>query len=89
MKKKTGLYLVSGKIANKEYEVVTVNTYDDCTYQFSLLEWDMYEGEDWVQFRKKDKSVLECFPIHNVSRVLFVIKGGEPVEHKVDLKPVV
>lgn len=85
--KKSGLRLV-GKVVQKEYEVVTINTFDDCTYQFSLLEWDMYEGLEWVQFRKKDKSVLECFPVPNISRILFVTKGGQPVESKVVLKPV-
>ena len=85
MKKKVGLHLVKGK--EKEYEVVTIYTMDGF-FEFSLLEWEMWESDEWVQFRKKDKSVMEVFSMANISHITFVNKGGRPVEGKPTLKPV-
>ena len=85
MKKKTGLHLVEGK--EKEYEVVTVYTMDEF-FKFSLLEWEMWESDEWVQFRKKDKTVLECFALQNISHISFVSKGGESVGSGPKLTPV-
>lgn len=85
-KKKMGLHLVRGK--SKEYEVVTIYTLDGYTFVFSLNDYEMWESEDWLEFRKKDKSVMECFPVNNLSRVTFVSKGGQPVIVGPKLEPV-
>ena len=86
MKKKTRLYLISGN--KKEYEVVTIYTSDGCIFVFPLNEWDMYESDEWVEFKKMDKSVMEVFSMVNISHITFVNKGGHPVEGKPTLTPV-
>ena len=87
MKKKSGLHLVSiGK--SKEYEVVTIYTCDGSLFIFALNEWDMYESDEWIQFKKIDKSVMEVFSIANISHITFMSKGGHPVEARPTLKPV-
>lgn len=84
MKKKIGLHLVTSK--SKEYEVVTIYTCDGTVHAFALNEYEMWESEEWVEFKKKD--VLECFPIHNISHISFVNKGGTPIVLGPTLKPV-
>lgn len=87
MKKKPSLHLVKASKL-KEYEVVTIYTCDGCLFVFGLNEWDMYETDEWVQFKKMDKSVMEVFSTANISHITFVNKGGCPVEAKPTLKPV-
>lgn len=87
-KKKSSLHLVEGK--EKEYEIVTVYIMDEF-FEFSLLEWEMWESDEWIQFRKKDKAALECFSIQSISHISFVNKGGKPIVSGVSkpiLKPV-
>lgn len=85
-KKKSGLHLVKGKI--KEYEIVTIYTCDDNVFSFALNEWDMWEGNEWIEFKKIDKSVMEVFSTSNISHISFVNKGGQPVVSKPILQPV-
>ena len=93
-KSKVRLYLVSNTAMKKLYEIVTVFGCDEVMYMFDLDEWDLYKDYEWLEFRKKDKSAMECFYASNVMRISFDRKAKK-VEKKIDsigsdnsLKPV-
>ena len=84
MKKKPSLHLVKDKAV--EYEVVKLSTCNGEMFEFSLNDFEMWESDEWIEFKKKD--VLECFPIQNISHISFVNKGGESVGSGPKLTPV-
>ena len=88
--KKPKLTLVPSIKELKSYEVVTIYLVDEKIHQFGLNEWDMYEGNDWIQFRFKDKSKskMDCYPINSIMYICFESKGSVVVENKPTLKPV-
>ena len=83
MKKKPSLHLVKDRTG--QFEVVKIYTCGGDMFEFSLNEFEMWESDEWVEFKKKD--VLECFPIHNISHISFVNKGVSVVGTPI-LKPV-
>lgn len=88
--KKPKLTLVPSIKELESYEIVTVYLMDEGVFTFGLNEWDMYEGKEWIQFRRKDKSKegMECFAVNGITHISFVSKGGQSVECRPTLKPV-
>lgn len=71
MIKRSKLRLVTGKKPKDTYEVATVHMCDDTVHMFRMDEWDAYKTMDWIDFVKKDDTIMESFFCSNIMRIVF------------------
>lgn len=84
---KQKLRLLTSKHVKKVYGKVILYLCDDTVHPFSLDEWDMYEDQDAIEFRKLNKQSVEIFFTHNIMRIVFD-KSDTKLEVSPTLKPV-
>lgn len=56
---------------SKKYNKFIVVMGDDSMFEYSLNEYKVFRGEEWVEVEKNDGTEMDCFSIGNIMRVRF------------------